>query len=158
MPISVTSFEQGTDAVDRQRTVLECCVKATEYILYEEDIFDVEVKYGKGWATYHNTNRKRGETKYSIKYGADCFERGPNQAKRIYVVSKGSVIQVSAKAYPKNLYVLSIIIEETAHHFQSLNEGRKYGSVHNAEFLRQFLWLWMKYSDEVMDMVDEALS
>jgi len=155
MPISVNQFERGSNAVDRKQVILEACVEATNYMLRKENAGPVEVIYGKGWATHHRWQRKNGIIKHTIKYGAECFERGPELSKYIYVVSSGRVIQVIAKQHPESLYILSVIIEETAHYFQTINGDR--GSMHGYSFLKEFLRMWQLYSDDVMEMVEAAI-
>ena len=155
MPISVNQFERGSNAVERKRIVLEACVEATEYMLRKENAGPVTVKYGSGWATHHQWRRRHGVETYLIKYGADCFEKGPDLAKYIYVVGSGEVHQVHAKNHPEALYIVSVIIEETAHHFQTIHGDK--GQTHGYYFLKEFLRLWQLYSDDVMDIVRDAI-
>ena len=153
MPISVEDFEEGNSAEDRMKPVLDMAVRVTHYMLEKENApTPVDVFYGKGFKTYHWYRKG----KHIIKYGAGNFESAKNSL--IYIVSKGEVYKVSSKHYPREIHHLALIIEETAHYFQDLEEGgRTYGSVHNGIFIQKHHYLWDKYSDYVMEEVRQAI-
>ena len=153
MPISVEDFKEGNSAEDRIKPILDMAVRVTRHMLEEEKApTPVDVIVGKGFKTYHQKRKGR----HKIKYGAGNFE----SAKRsyIFIMSKGQVYKVDSAKYPREIHHLALIIEETAHYFQSLVEGgRTYGSIHNGVFIQKHSYLWDKYSDYVMEEVRQAI-
>ena len=95
--------------------------------------------------------------RHSIKYGSQNFDSAKSSL--IYIVSNGQVYKVNSKDYDREIHHVALIIEETAHYFQSIEEGGYiYGSIHNAMYIKHFRILWDKYSDYVMDEVRAALN